>query len=98
MVTLWSFFSLFITCFYNSNFRAVLMSTEFEKPVNRHEDVVERGTGAYSVGVTYRIFLSSPLIPTRMKEALKEVEKTKDGLYVPRMANGKPGLPEYVSK
>ena len=57
MVTLWSFFSLFITCFYNSNFRAVLMSTEFEKPVNRHEDVVERGTGAYSVGVTYRIFL-----------------------------------------
>ena len=46
----------------------------------------------------YFLSASSPLIPTRMKEALKEVEKTKDGLYVPRMANGKPGLPEYVSK
>ena len=56
MVTLWSVFSFFLVSFYNSNFRAVLMSYNYEKPIKTHEDVVERGAGAHSLRIAYDIF------------------------------------------
>ena len=57
LITLWSVFALLITMIYNSNFRVVLMSNNYEKPIVTHEDLVERGAGAFSLRFTFNIYL-----------------------------------------
>ena len=47
MLLLWSFFSLFITMFYNCNLRANLIAVDYEKPVDSANDILDRGQTIY---------------------------------------------------
>ena len=49
-------FSLFIFLCFNSNYRAVLLTSDFEKPINTHDDVIERGAGAYGPAISFDFF------------------------------------------
>ncbi len=44
---LWGLFGLFITMSFNSVFRAMLITNEYEKPVETIYDVTERGQSIY---------------------------------------------------
>ena len=51
LVLIWSLSCLLLNMAYNCNIRAILMSPSFEKPIETVEDLIERGTNIYVVGV-----------------------------------------------
>ena len=47
LLLLWMIMSLTLTLAYTCNMRAIMTTTDFEKPVNLPEDVLERGQTVY---------------------------------------------------
>ena len=47
LVFIWSVYSMFHVMFYNSMLHSTLVKSDLEKPVDTHEDVLERGQTVY---------------------------------------------------
>ena len=47
LVFIWSMYSMFNVMFYQSMLRSTLVSEDLEKPIDTHEDVLERGSTVY---------------------------------------------------
>ena len=51
LVTLWSFFSLFILMFYQSNLRAYMVTVDYEKPLLTLQDVLDSGKKIWMINL-----------------------------------------------